>query len=140
MEARQPRYGFDFSRNIGTSLEVHGEFALIDHFKKVLVDANGNVIQRTYDAVNYVLGLRYLSALNTTYILEYYYQGTGYSPRQMYNFFSFVDTGVQRLCLNRGYPRYRQGRIRSPGHPGKLRDAYTRNQLSLSQGEPAGTV
>ena len=97
--SKTARYGFDFSRNIGTSLEVHGEFALIDHFKKTLVDANGSVIQRTYDAVNYVLGLRYLSARNTTYILEYYYQGTGYSPRQMYNFFSFVDKGYDAFVL-----------------------------------------
>ncbi len=97
--SKTARYGFDFSRNIGTSLEVHGEFALIDHFKKVLFDANGNVSQRNYNAVNYVLGLRYLSALNTTYILEYYHQGTGYSPRQMYNFFSFVDTGYNAFLL-----------------------------------------
>jgi hypothetical protein len=91
--SKTPRYGFDFSRNIGTSLEVHGEFALINHFRQTRIDANGNTSQRTYDAVNYVMGARYLSALNTTYIFEYYHQGTGYSPRQMSDFFSFVDTG-----------------------------------------------
>ncbi len=85
------RYGFDFSRNIGTNVEVHGEFALIDHFRKTLVNANGSVTVRNYDAVNSLLGLRYLSALNTTYILEYYHQGTGYTPRQVYNYFTFAD-------------------------------------------------
>ena len=39
--SKTPRYGFDFSRNIGTNLEVHGEFAFIRNFTKPLVDANG---------------------------------------------------------------------------------------------------
>jgi hypothetical protein len=91
--SKTPRYGFDFSRNIGTNLEVHGEFAYISDFQKMLIDANGNTSQKTYDAVNYVLGTRYLSTLNTTYIFEYYFQGTGYSSGEIADLFEFIDKG-----------------------------------------------
>ncbi len=91
--SKTPRYGFDFSRNIGTNLEVHGEFAYITDFQKMLIDADGNTSRKTYDAVNYLLGTRYLSTLDTTYIFEYYFQGTGYSSGEMSDFFEFIDKG-----------------------------------------------
>ena len=91
--SKRPRYGFDFSRNIGTNLEVHGELAYITDFQKILIDANGNTSQKTYDTVNYLLGTRYLSTLNTTYIFEYYFQGTGYSSGEIADFFEFIDEG-----------------------------------------------
>jgi hypothetical protein len=98
--SKTPRYGLDFSRNIGTNFEVHGEFALIEQFKKTLIDADGNVSQRTFDAVNYVLGTRYLSTLNTTFIFEYYSQGTGFSSREMSDYFSFIDKGYDAFLSN----------------------------------------
>jgi hypothetical protein len=137
--SKTSRYGFDFSRNIGTSLEVHGEFALINHFKKVLVDASGNVSQRTYDAVNYVLGLRYLSALNTTCILEYYHQGTGYSPRQAYDFFSFVDTGYNAFLATgdtRGLARAASATQGTQSNYGMLTPETDYLYLRVSQQEP----
>lgn len=99
--SKTPRYGFDFSRNIGTNLEVHGEFAFISDFEKVLVDAAGNTYGKTYDAVNYVLGTRYLSSLNTTYIFEYYFQGTGYSSGEISDYFALIDRGYD-LFLSSG--------------------------------------
>ncbi len=89
--SKTARYGFDFSRNIGANIEVHGEFGFITDSTKMLVDSNGNTTRRNYNAVNYVIGTRYLSKQNTTYILEYYCQGSGYSPREASNFFSFAD-------------------------------------------------
>jgi hypothetical protein len=86
-------YGLDFSRNISTNLEVHGEFSLIDNFTKTAVDANGIQSRTTYNAFNALLGLRYLTAKDTTYILEYYRNGQGYSSREMLDYFSFIDKG-----------------------------------------------
>jgi hypothetical protein len=98
--SKTPRYGFDFSRNIGTNIEVHGEFAFITDFTQPLVDANGDTTSVTFDAVNFVLGTRYLSTLNTTYIFEYYHQGTGYSSEEISNFYSFIDKGYDSFLLN----------------------------------------
>lgn len=117
--AKTTRYGADFSRNVTTNLEVHGEFSLIDSNKQVSVDSNGNSFQSTYGAKNYLLGLRYLTARDTTYIFEYYRNGTGYSPKAMRNYFSFVDTGYNTYVTT--------------GNPSQLNKA---NAISQSYGQP----
>ncbi len=134
--SKTPRYGFDFSRNIGTNLEVHGEFALIEQFKKILIDANGNIHQSTEDAVNYVLGTRYLSALNTTYIFEYYYQGAGFSSREMSDYFTFVNKGYDAF-LSRGDTRaLAKAASVTQGNYGRFSPERHYLYLRVSQAEP----
>jgi hypothetical protein len=91
--SRTPRYGMDFSRNLGTNLEVHGEIALVEDFTKTSIDEAGNISRSTHDEVNYLLGTRYLSKQNTTYIFEYYYQGTGFSEDEITDYLTFVRAG-----------------------------------------------
>jgi len=87
------RYGMDFSRNITTNLEIHGEFALFNNYKKVYIDRSGSTFTTEYDATSYLIGVRYLTSLETTYILEYYHNGTGFSRSTMKDYFSFIDRG-----------------------------------------------
>lgn len=90
--SKTTRYGVDFSRNISTSLEVHGELALIEDFQKIFVDQNGNLQTSNYDHVwSYLLGIRYLSSKLTTYILEYYHNDAGFTKGEMTDYFSFVN-------------------------------------------------
>ncbi|RJQ50389.1 MAG: hypothetical protein C4526_12035 [Nitrospiraceae bacterium] len=91
--SKTTRYGMDFSRNITTNLEVHGEFAFINDFRKRFIDGNGDLLDKEYDAKSYLAGLRYLTEKDTTYILEYYYNGTGFTAGEMKDFFSFINTG-----------------------------------------------
>jgi hypothetical protein len=93
--SRTTRYGFDFSRNLSTNLELHGEFAVINNFKLTAINENGQSAARQSEALSYLLGLRYLSELETTYILEYYRNGTGFSREQMTDFYGFVDRSYQ---------------------------------------------
>lgn len=93
--SKTPRYGFDFSRNIGTNLEVHGEFAYITHVKRMVINSKGIARQKTFDGINYLAGLRYLSVRDTTYIIEYYHQGTGLTSEEMKDYFSFVNRGYE---------------------------------------------
>jgi hypothetical protein len=99
--SRTVRYGFDFSRNVLTNLEVHGEFACIPHFTKPVLTPSGTTTQRTYNAVNYLLGLRYLTAQDTTYILEYYFQGVGYSPDEIRDYFRYVNSSYDAFASGR---------------------------------------
>jgi hypothetical protein len=101
--SKTTRYGLDFSRNITTNLEIHGEFSLINNFTKISIGPNGNQSQTTYNAINALLGLRYLTTKDTTYILEYYRNGQGYSSQEMSDFFSFIDQGYN-LYTNSGNP------------------------------------
>lgn len=44
------RYGIDFSTNITSNFEIHGEYAYIKKFKKKLLNKEGNIGEREYDA------------------------------------------------------------------------------------------
>jgi len=135
--SKTPRYGFDFSRNIGTNFEVHGEFAFIRNFRKPLVDADGNTTSITYDAVNYVLGTRYLSTLNTTFILEYYHQGTGYSSEEISNLLTFIDKGYNAFLSNGNSQALAKARsVAQQGGYGRFTPGTDYLYLRVSQPEP----
>ena len=89
--SKTKRYGIDFSRNITTNLEIHGEFALFNNYKKVFINRTGNIFTTEYDATSYLIGVRYLTSLDTTFILEYYHNGTGFSKSATKDYFSFID-------------------------------------------------
>ncbi len=89
--SRPARFGVDFSRNLATNVEIHGEWAHIWNATKPVVDSTGNVAMQTGDPTNYMAGLRYLSERDTTYIVEYYHNGLGYNEEQIGDFYDYVD-------------------------------------------------
>lgn len=60
------KIGIDFSKNIQTNFEVHGEFS--------------KVINEDY---SYLLGLRYLTDFELTIISEYFYRSTGLNKEEI---------------------------------------------------------
>jgi len=90
--SRPARFGFDFARNLKTNLEIHGEWARILGSPRQVTDAMGNVTTEISNATSYLLGLRYLSEANTTYIAELYHNGTGYSETEADQFYQLVDS------------------------------------------------
>jgi len=95
--ARSARYGIDFARNLTTNLEIHGEWARISDATKPVMNASGVVTMQTADATSYLLGLRHLSERDTTTILEYYYNGAGYTESEMRDYFTFVHSGYAQF-------------------------------------------
>jgi len=92
-ESRSDRYGADFSRNITTNFEIHGEFAYIRSFRKNILDASGNMTSHEADARSYLIGIRHLTTFDLTTIIEYYHNGTGFSADEMKSFYDFVNRG-----------------------------------------------
>ena len=86
------RYGLDFSRNLRTNWEIHGEIAYIKNMELTKTDESGRITTETSDVTRYLLGLRYLSKSETTTILEYYHNGSGFDALGMKAFHSFVDS------------------------------------------------
>ena len=95
--SRPGRFGMDFSKNIVSNFEIHGEWARIQKFTKPITDASGRVTSETTNATSYLLGLRYLTAGDTTYIAEYYRNGTGYSDQEARQFYQLVDTAFTQF-------------------------------------------
>jgi len=135
-ESRTTRYGFDFSKNLATNFEMHGEFSVINNFKSKLINETGRGRSTEREAVNYLLGLRYLTEKETTYILEYYRDGTGLSRKQMKDFFSFTDTSFRNFLATGNAGGLVQAARLSKGAYGKPNPMRDYLYFRVSQKEP----
>jgi hypothetical protein len=117
--SRSGRYGIDFSRNITTNFEIHGEWAYISQVEKTITDLSGNTYRENRTANSYLLGVRYLTENDTTVIAEYYRNGAGYSSDQLKDFYQVVHTAenaADTALLNNLGKLARQGYAkRNPG-------------------------
>jgi hypothetical protein len=134
--SKTARYGFDFSRNLTTNLEVHGEFAWIDNYTRQFIDSSGNTLQTTFGAKNFLLGLRYLTAKDTTYILEYYHNDSGFTPQEMRDYFSFVNTGYDSFLATGTTALLNKASTVTAGNYGKMSPMQDYGYLRISQKEP----
>lgn len=86
-ESRGRRFGADFSRNITTNFELHGEYG---HYNDaVRQTVSGSAVA---DSDNWLLGLRYLTVSEITYIVEYFHKSAGYTEEEMETFYHAAET------------------------------------------------
>ncbi|MFC2170106.1 hypothetical protein ACFLRM_06055, partial [Acidobacteriota bacterium] len=93
------RYGMDFSRNITSNFEIHGEFAYIPDYSKKVIHDDGGIGEEQYASINYLLGIRFLTMTNTTFFFEYFKNGNGYTFSEMRNFYSLIDQAYNIYLL-----------------------------------------
>ncbi len=92
--------GMDFSKNLNPSFEIHGEAALVKDYSQIIIDSYGKTSEQEYTALNYLLGLRYLSSQDTTWIFEYYRNGQGYTAQEYENYLTFIEKGYSQYLSN----------------------------------------
>ncbi len=92
--ARPESFGVDFSRNLSTALEIHGEWARTLGATRTTVSAAGVTRSQQVDVDSFLLGLRYLTAGEVTWIAEYYRNGAGYSRQEMDAYYQLMDTAL----------------------------------------------
>ena len=133
--AKPASYGFDFSRNISTALEVHGEWARTLDAPHSTVSASGLIDSQTKDATSWLLGLRYLTPGEVTWIGEYYHNGSGYSAGDLDDYYQFLDTALAPSA-----PATLASKARSMAQSGYGRPNPGRDYLYVkaSAGEPFG--
>ena len=134
--SRTSRYGMDFSRNITTNFEIHGEFAYINNFKKNFVDSDGNNFETRYDAKSGLIGMRYLTERDTTYILEYYRNGTGFSAGEMRDYFSFINIAYDTYVSTGSDASLKKAANITAGNYGRPNAMRDYLYLRISQKEP----
>jgi hypothetical protein len=88
--SRSARIGADFSRNLTTNFEIHGELAYIDDQRIVTIDNTNQLEESKKDVVRALLGLRYLAQNDITWIVEYYHNGAGYRVGELKRFFDIA--------------------------------------------------
>jgi hypothetical protein len=125
--SRPGRAGLDFSANLAANLELHGEYAYIGAHEQTLLVA-GSLVSRTIAARSWLLGLRYLTERDTTWIAEYYHDDRGYTQDEMEDFLRQVD-GASTAALPQ---------LRSIGQAGYTRPSAMQDYLYLriAQKEP----
>jgi len=94
-----PRFGFDFSRNLGSNLEVHGEWARTADASRALLTPGNGLAMHTRSYTSSLLGLRYLTQHDTTIVFELYRNGGGYSTSEMAQFFDVVRASASVSAL-----------------------------------------
>lgn len=134
--SRTSRVGMDFSKNVTTNLEVHGEFAFINNQKSRVIDSQGNISEAKFGAKSYLLGIRYLTASDTTFIFEYYRNGTGFSHFEMKDYFTFIDKGYNLFLSARNESLLKKAASVTQGNYGRPNPIRDYLYLRITQKEP----
>lgn len=119
--ARPESFGVDFSRNLSPALEIHGEWARTLDAPRNTVSANGLTGSQRVDVDSILLGVRYLTQAEVTWIAEYYRHGAGYSAPELEAYYQFLDLALApgapaalasqaRVAAQSGYGRSNPGR------------------------------
>jgi len=130
------RFGIDFSRNITSNFEIHGEFAFINNQTKKVMDSQGNISESKFDAKSYLLGIRYLTPWDTTFIFEYYRNGTGFTHLEMKDYLSFIDKGYESFITKGSDSLLKKATNLTQGNYGRPNPMKDYLYLRISQKEP----
>ena len=132
--SRNAGYGLDFSRNLTTNFELHGELAWLVNSARPVITPNGQPSLTRGDSISWLLGLRYLTEQDTTWIAEYYRNGNGYYSNEMDTYFQQVELAWATWQQNGNAAQLqRLGQAQSYGRTAPMRDyLYAR----VSQKEP----
>ena len=99
--SRSTRYGFDFSKNLASNFEIHGELAHIPDHKVQVLSSTGMLKNHNRSITSYLLGLRYLTENELTTTLEFYHNDAGYSEAEIDHFYQLVsDSSAQYSNTN----------------------------------------
>src|SRR3990167_3478789 len=134
--SKTARYGVDFSRNITTNFEIHGEIAVIEDYKKQFIDESGNIFEKELDAESWLAGIRYLTEREATYILEYYRNEAGFTTDEMRDYFSFINAAYDSYLLSGSDALLKKGLNITEGNYGRMNPAREYLYLRISQKEP----
>lgn len=134
--SRTTRYGVDFAKNLLPNLEVHGEWARLTDVETPVITAQGEPSVRRAEVMSYLIGLRYLTPQDTTFILEYYRNGTGFTQEEATNFFTFVDTSYTTFVQTGNASGLRRAATLAEGAYGRPNPMRHYFYVRASQKEP----
>jgi len=135
-KSRTSRLGLDFSRNVTTNFEVHGELACINDVPKNTLASDGSVRRTVSDVTSWLLGLRYLTERDTTYLLEFYRSGAGFTEEELEDYFTFVHRAYDTYLTSGSDVQLRQAAAATEGSYGRPNPGRSYLYLRASQKEP----
>ncbi len=89
------RIGFTTSHNLLTNWEVHSELSYLPKISKNIILDDGQIISQDEESiVQSIVGTRYLASFNSTFFIEYIYNGAGLSSDETDKWYSAVSDAV----------------------------------------------
>lgn len=86
--------GLGMARNLTPALAIHGEIAWFET-RQVFLPSSGQArTTRSADAFDLLLGLRWLTATETTWFIEYYRNGAGYAHHEMESIYAHLRSAA----------------------------------------------
>ena len=135
-DSRSTRFGFDFSKNLATNFEIHGEVAHIPEQKINMLNESGALESQETAVTSYLLGLRYLTENDITTILEFYHNDAGYSETEMDSFYQLVNDADTHYHLTEDDSLLRQAVTVSKGGYAKPQSGRNYLYAKITQKEP----
>ena len=89
-----------------------------------------------YDATSFLLGTRVLTTSDTTFIFEYYRNGTGFTEEEMKNFFGFVNDAYQTYVMTGADAALQRASTLFDGNYGRVNPMRDYLYLRIAQKEP----
>jgi hypothetical protein len=132
--SRAGALGIALSRNLAPHFEVHGELAAFGTREVRVLNDDGTLGSRGAQRADLLLGLRYLTESDTTWIAEYYHNGAGYTRSELEDFFALARDAPEDATT-----RARAAAARQAGYGGPqvMRDYL---YLRARRNEPWGWV
>jgi hypothetical protein len=94
------------------------------------------LFDESFDAKSYLVGMRYLTPFDTTFICEYYRNGTGFSTNEMEDFYTFVDKGYDIFLASGDDSLIRKAASLAEGSYGRRNPMRDYLYLRVIQKEP----
>lgn len=91
-DTRGDRIGVDFSSNLTANFEWHGELAYLAEQSIYTINNTNQLVQNNEDVVQSLIGIRYLTESDLTWILEYYRNTGGYEKDELERFYSLANS------------------------------------------------
>lgn len=89
---RPQRVGLDFSRNLGTQWEVHGEWARAISAPRRVLQPDGGVATARGNVDSGLIGARYISDNEVTWVAELFRNGAGYDAAELARYYGALQT------------------------------------------------
>lgn len=134
--SRSTRYGLDFSTNLASNFEIHGEIAHIPRQTQKVLDHDKVIQIREITSTNYLLGIRYLSESDITTIVEYYHNDSGYTEQEQDRFYQLVGDADQLYQATGDDSLYNQASSVSKGGYGQPQSGRNYLYTRVTQKEP----
>lgn len=106
-------YGISFATNLSSNFEFHGDFAYQDKVQQVQISSEGTLTASKHSTFQSLIGIRYLTETDLTWIAEWLHNPQGYNLSEMERYLELAHSNP--ITETAGYQLAQQAKQSSYG-------------------------